>query len=178
MDKLRFRCLWLAVILVLAALSGCTTLLPTAKKEVVSEWNSYDDAVKSLATIEPYKATRGDVHGQGLDPRLNPAITVLHFADVLQRFSAAALIKPEDVDRGIRDCLHAGKQCGGYAISVKKIDRNRVGSFWLDSFNFKRETVTTGWGVDALSVPEEERDDRIRGVLRALHRWGAGAGDG
>lgn len=132
--------------------SSCSTLLPTAKREVVSDWNSYENAVKSLAAIEPYKATRADVHNEGLDPRRNPAITVMHFGDVLQRFAAGALIKPEDVDRGIRDCLHAGKQCSGYAISVKKVDRNRVGNFWLDSFNFKRETVTTGWSVDALLV--------------------------
>ncbi len=67
--------------------------------------------------------------------------TAAHFADVLQRFSAAALIKPEDVDRGIRGCLHAGTQRSGYAISVKKIDRNRVANFWLDSFNFTSLTV-------------------------------------
>ena len=82
----------------------------------------------------------------------NPAIIVLHFGDVLQRFSAAALIKPDDVDRGIRDCLHVGKQCNAYAISVKKVSRNRVGNFWVDSLNFRRETVTTGWNVDALLV--------------------------
>jgi len=144
--------LWLVAPIIGLALSGCSTLLPTSKKEIVSDWNSYENAVKSLSTIEPYKATRVDVHKEGLDPRLNPAITVMHFGDVLQRFAAAALIKPEDVDRGIRDCLHAGKQCSGYAIMVKKVDRSRVGSFWLDSFNFKRETVTTGWGVDALLV--------------------------
>jgi len=144
--------LWLVALTIGLAMSGCSTLLPTSKKEVVSDWNSYENAVKSLSFIEPYKATRVDVHKEGLDPRLNPAITVMHFGDVLQRFAAAALIKPEDVDRGIRDCLHAGKQCSGYAIKVKKVDRSRVGNFWLDSFNFKRETVTSGWGVDALLV--------------------------
>lgn len=149
--------LWLVIWIIGSALSGCSTLLPTSKKEVISDWNSYESAVKSLSTIEPYKATRADVHQQGLDPRLNPAITVMHFGDVLQRFAAAALIKPDDVDRGIRDCLHAGKQCSGYAISVKKVDKNRVGNFWLDSFNFKRETVTTGWGVDALLVFVDDR---------------------
>ena len=35
---------------------------------------------------------------------------------------------------------------------VKKFDRSRVGSSWLDSFNFRRETVATGWGVNALLV--------------------------
>jgi hypothetical protein len=132
--------------------SGCATLLPTSKGEIVSEWNSFDDAQKSLAGFVPYTATRGVLHEQGLDPSRNPAITVLHFADVLQRFSAAALIKPEDVDRGISDCLHAGLHCSGYAILVKKVERRRVGNFWLDTFNFKRETVSTGWSVEALLV--------------------------
>jgi hypothetical protein len=131
---------------------GCTTLLPSSRTEVVSVWSSYDDAVKSLATVAPYLSTRQSVHAQGLDPGRNPAITVLHFADVLQRFAAATLIKPEDVDRGIRDCLKAGKQCGGYIIAVEKLHRRRVGSFWLDSLNFRRETVTTGWRVDVLLV--------------------------
>jgi hypothetical protein len=131
---------------------GCTTLLPSSRSEVVSDWSSYDNAVKSLATLAPYTSTRQSVHAQGLDPSLNPAITVLHFADVLQRFAAATLIKPEDVDRGIRDCLQSGKQCGGYTIAVEKLHRQRIGNFWLDSLNFRRETVTTGWRVDVLLV--------------------------
>lgn len=138
-------------------LGACSTLLPESKREVVSDWKSYDNAASSLSTLQPFKATRADVHQEGLDPRLNPAITVLHFGDVLQRFAAAALIKPDDVDRGIRDCLHAGKQCTGYAVAVRKLDRQRVGNFWLDSFSFKRETLTTGWSVEALLVFVDDR---------------------
>jgi len=150
---------WRAWSLVVAALvlSGCASLLPGSRTEVVSAWGSYDDALQSLAIITPYGTTRAQVHGMGLDPRVNPAVTVLHFGDVLQRFAAATLIRPEDVDRGIRDCLHAGQHCTGYSISVKKIARQRVGSFWLDSLNFKRETVSTGWSVDALLVFVDDR---------------------
>lgn len=143
------RCVALVVIV---ALSGCASLLPTAKTEVVSGWNSYQDAVRALGAIEPYTATRNDVHALGLDPEKSPTITVLHFADVLQRFSAAALQRPEDLDAGVRDCLRAGKRCTGYAIAAKKLDSDRVGNFWLDSFNFRREIVTSGWSVDALLV--------------------------
>jgi hypothetical protein len=184
------RLIRLFALLGLAAMAGaCTTLLPTAKTEVVSDWNSYDDAVKSLSSITPYKATRAEVHLEGLDPHLNPAITVLHFSDVLQRFAAAALIKPEDVDRGIRDCLHVGKQCSGYAISVKKLDHRRVGNFWVDSLNFKRETVTKGWSVDALLVfvddllvyeliggqPTINEYEVRRNPLGPLQGWGDGS---
>ncbi len=165
---------------------ACTTLLPDARTEVVSDWNSFDDAVRSLDTVAPYTSTRQSVHAQGLDPRRNPAITVLHFADVLQRFAAATLIRPEDVDQGIRDCLRAGKQCGGYAIAVEKRHRQRVGSFWLDSLNFRRETLTTGWRVDVLLVfvddalvyklvagqPTIHERDLRRNPLGPLQSWG------
>jgi hypothetical protein len=174
-----------AVLLALAS-GGCSTLLPTSRTEVVSDWSSYDQAMRSLAAFEPYKATRTEVHSQGLDPRSNPAIIVLHFGDVLQRFSAAALIRPEDVDRGIRDCLHVGKQCNAYAISVKKVNRNRVGNFWVDSLNFRRETVTTGWHVDALLLfvddllvyqlaggqPTINEYEQVRNPLGPLQGWG------
>lgn len=141
-----------ALLATVLMLSACSTLLPTSKTEVTSTWGSYNDAVASLATFAPYQATRQDVHLHGLDPHGNPVVTVLHFADVLKRFSPAMLIKPEEVDRGIADCLRAGKKCSGYAISVKKLYRKRVSNFWLDSLNFNRETVTTGWSVEALLV--------------------------
>jgi hypothetical protein len=165
---------------------GCSTLLPSSRTEVVSDWSSYDDAVVSLATVAPYTSTRQSVHAKGLDPSRNPAITVLHFADVLQRFAAATLIKLEDVDRGIRDCLQAGERCGGYAIAVEKLHRKRVGGFWLDSLNFRRETVTTGWRVDVLLVfvddalvyklvggrPTINEVDLRRNPLGPLQGWG------
>jgi hypothetical protein len=133
-------------------LVACSTLLPTSRTEVVSGWNGYDEASASITALAPYVASRQAVHDKGLDPHRNPAVTVLHFADVLQRFAAATLIRPEDVDPGIRDCLQAGKRCSGYAVKVEKLRRERVGNFWLDSLSFKRETVTTGWRIEALLV--------------------------
>ncbi len=90
------------------------------------------------------------------------------------------------VDPGIRDCLQAGKQCGGYAIAVEKLHRQRIGSFWLDSLNFRRETVTTGWRVDVLLVfvddalvyklvggrPTIHEVDLRRNPLGPLQGWG------
>lgn len=168
------------------ALAGCSNLLPSARTEVVSDWNSYDDAQRALATITPYAATRQSIHAQGLEPSRNPSITVLHFADVLQRFAAATWIRPEDVDPGIRDCLKAGQRCNAYAIAVEKLHRQRVGSFWVDSFNFRRETVTTGWRVDVLMVfvddllvyqmvggrPTIHEVDSKRNPLGPLQGWG------
>ena len=57
-----------------------------------------------------------------------------------------------ELDEGVRQCLKAGRRCSGYAVAVRKVSSDRVGNFWLDAFNFKRETYTTGWSVDALLV--------------------------
>ena len=35
---------------------------------------------------------------------------------------------------------------------MKKLARQRVGNFWVDSLDFRRETVTTGWSVEVLLV--------------------------
>ena len=142
----------LCAALTCAVLGGCSTLLPSSQNEIVSVWTSYDDAVRALSNFTPYVSTRQHLHEQGLDPHRNPAVTVLHFADVLQKFSAAAMIRTSDVDRGIRDCLQAGKLCNAYAIFVKKRTSKRQGDFWLDSLGFKRETVTEGWSIEALEV--------------------------
>jgi hypothetical protein len=184
--KMRAMCRAALVLAACLVAAGCSTLLPSSRSEVVSDWKSYADAVASLAAMAPYTATRQSVHAQGLDPKTNPAITVLHFADVLQRFAAATLIKPEDVDRGIRDCLQAGRRCSGYAIAVEKLHRRRTGNFWLDSLNFRRETVTDGWRVDVLLVfvddglvyqliggrPTINAVDLRRNPLGPLQGWG------
>jgi hypothetical protein len=141
-----------AIALVLGALGGCTSLLPTSRTDVASRWTSYEDAERALATMQAFEARRDDVHRQGLDPRLGPGITVLHFADVLQRFAAVVQSRPDHVDPGVNACLQAGQRCSGYAISVKKLSRQRVGNFWVDSLDFRRETVTTGWSVEVLLV--------------------------
>jgi hypothetical protein len=33
---------------------------------------------------------------------------------------------------------------------VRRTSRKRIGNFWLDSFNFYRETDVTGWSFNAL----------------------------
>jgi hypothetical protein len=142
----------LVLVLTFGVLGGCTSLLPTSRTDVTSRWNSYDDAEIALARLEAFKATREDVHRQGLDPHLGPGITVLHFADVMQRFTAVVQSRPDHVDPGVNACLQAGQRCSGYAISVKKLARQRVGNFWVDSLDFRRETITTGWSVEVLLV--------------------------
>jgi hypothetical protein len=166
--------------------TACTALLPSTRQDVAAPWASYQEAVQSISALKPYQTSRSAVHAQGLDPQHAPMVKGLHFADVLQRLSPAMLLHPTETDRGIRDCWQAGQRCTGYAIAVRKVTRVRVGNFWLDSLNFKRVTVTSGWSVDALLVfvddelvyalvggqPTILTHEEARNPLGPLQSWG------
>lgn len=148
----RWPSLALRLGLVSLLLSGCAGLLPSARQESVSPWRSYGDAERTLTRLAPYQTQRADVHREGLDPQVNPGVTVLHMGDVMQRFAPLLLSQPVDLDAGLRDCFNAGRRCSGYQVAVKKLARRRVGNFWLDSLNFRRETHSTGFQVEWVLV--------------------------
>ncbi|HEX7560546.1 MAG TPA: hypothetical protein VF386_15200, partial [Usitatibacter sp.] len=54
------------------------------------------------------------------------------------------------LDRGLHECLEAGKSCTGYSIGVRELKHDRTGSFWQDALGFKRVVDTTGWQFNAL----------------------------
>ena len=130
------------------ALAGCRALLPSSDVTTHDSWKSFDEARAAVDAIIPSYTQRADLAASGLDPYQNPAITILTFSDVVQRFAGA--VRPEELDSGVRACLTAGKACSGYAILVRRNDRERIGSFWLDLFNFRREVDIKGWTFNAL----------------------------
>jgi hypothetical protein len=142
---------WRALVLALAAgLAGCAALLPRAEFATQGTWKDYESAKAAVDRIVPLESRRADLTDAGIHPQTNPAISVLSFSDVVQRFAVGAAIRQEELDEGIRRCLTAGKLCTGYAINLKRTDRKRIGNFWADSFNFRRETDITGWSFNAL----------------------------
>jgi hypothetical protein len=132
-----------------ASLAACAAWLPKAHTVTVVSWASYDDAKGAIDKIVPYQSRRADLTAQGIDPVENPTITILNYSDIAQRFATGAIVGADQVDRGIRECLVAGKSCTGYQIEARRTNRNRVGNFWLDSFTFKRETDVSGWSFRA-----------------------------
>jgi hypothetical protein len=136
----------------LAAPAGCKTLLPSGVDHTIQPWSSYEDAYTAIDHIVPYQTTRQDLGDRKIDPRVNHSITILSYTDLLQRFNAVAAVPPEHLERGIADCLNAGKRCTAYAIEVHQTDTKRIGSFWLDLLNFRRRTLTTGWTFSGLVV--------------------------
>jgi hypothetical protein len=139
-----------ALILAAAALCGCESLLPRADVATQQAWGDFEEARAAIARIAPKQTTRTELSAAGIDPLKNASVTILGLPDVMQRFTVGTAVDAQDLDPGIRECLAAGNACTGYAILVRRSDRRRIGSFWADIFNFRRETDVTGWTFNAL----------------------------
>jgi len=144
---MRMASLRLVLVLPLAA---CSALLPTANQKTNSPWESYEAAEANLAQVVPFSTRRKELAGFGLDPHVQPNLTVLNYAAVLHRFVPAGVTRPAESDKGLQACLEAPSECSGIEIHLSGEHRQRVGSFWPDFFNFRRESHITGWTFDAI----------------------------
>ena len=141
-----------SLLALVALLTGCTALLPKSKAETEVGWATFEEARAAIQKIEPYRTTRADLTAVGIGTERDPTITLLSHVDIAVRFPIGGVLREEDVDRGIRDCLKAGKACNAYLINAKRTNRDRVGNFWLDALRFRREVDVTGWTFNALVI--------------------------
>jgi hypothetical protein len=141
-----------SLLALVALLTGCTALLPKSKAETEVGWATFEEARAAIQKIEPYRTTRADLKAAGIGTERDPTITLLSHVDIAVRFPIGGVLREEDVDRGIRDCLKAGKSCNAYLINAKRTNRDRVGNFWLDALRFRREVDVTGWTFNALVI--------------------------
>ena len=138
-------------------LAGCAALLPTSHAEVNSPWRTFDEAKVAIERIQPGRTTAAELRASGIDPYESPNLQLLSYSDILLRFPMGASAANGPMDRGLHECLEAGKSCTGYYISVREVRRDRTGSFWQDTLRFKRVLDTTGWQFNALILLVGER---------------------
>lgn len=153
-------------------------------------WREFEDARGSIERLEPYSSRRTELLSNGFDPYQNPAVTILSWPDLLQRFATAEIVKTGILDSGLQECLAAGRRCTGLAINVRRIQRQRRGNFWIDSLGFRREVVVTGWTFNAVIVflddlvvyrafggqPRLEEVSVARNPLGPIQAWGDSLG--
>jgi hypothetical protein len=142
----------IALLTLAVSLAGCSALLPKSKAETESAFTSFEQARDAVDAIQPYKTTRAELRANGIGAANDPTITLLSHVDIAVRFPIGGVLREEDVDRGIRDCLKAGKECNAYRVDIKRTNRDRTGNFWLDALRFKREVDVTGWTFNALII--------------------------
>ncbi len=171
-------------------MTACSSLLPVASDTTRVPWARFDDARLAIEQLEPDISRRSELMADGFDPYHNPAVTILSWPDLLQRFANINAIRGNELDHGLQRCLVAGKRCSGLSINVRKTRRERIGNFWLDSLAFRREILVTGWTFNALIVfvddvvvyrsfggqPRLEEFSVTRNPLGPIQGWGDSIG--
>lgn len=143
---------FLAIYILVILTMGCSTLLPSTKQTIKSPWSSFDEAKSAFDRIIPGKTTFEELKSLGFDPFSTPNVKILTYLDIIQRFMANPSIKKEELDEGIQVCIDAKGKCRAYELEPKITTSKRYGNFWLDFFNFKRNTKESGWSFKALII--------------------------
>jgi hypothetical protein len=142
----------LMAIVVVFALAGCASLLPSEKRTVKSPWKSFSDAKTAFDRIVPYQTTTDDLVKLEFDPYTTSNITILTYLDIIQRFMPNPSISQKDLDQGLQDCLSVKDLCGAYEMKQQNLQQERYGNVFLDIFNFRRQSRRSGWEFDVLIV--------------------------
>lgn len=149
------RAAGLTVLACAALLGGCANLLPTAQTQVRSPWRSFEEARIAIESITPERTRAPELVRLGIDPYTSPNVQLLTYSDIALRFPIN--VASGHLDKGLRDCLEAGKTCTGYYVNVREVRRDRIGGFWEDTLGFKRTVEVTGWSFNALVLLIEDR---------------------
>ena len=131
---------------------GCGSMLPEGQLETKTPWDSYAAGQDMFARIAPGKTTLNDLKSLGVDPDKTANVATLGHADLLRRLVAASSFDITRVDPALQVCVSGANSCLAYEIVQTHTDRKRIGGFWGDFFNFRRQVDVTGWQFDALIV--------------------------
>jgi hypothetical protein len=135
---------------VIAAICGCSALLPRGEAVTASPWHSFEEAQQAFDQIVLHQTTAADLKRLMIDPSSTPNVIILNYSDVLRRFIPNPSIDASSLDTGVQECLRAATRCQGYEVDHRVLKRKRYGSFLADLLNFKRKTDIAGWRFNAV----------------------------
>jgi len=125
-----------------AIITGCAALLPRTTTISKSPWKSYREVVDAYDKVIPNKSSLSEIRKLGFDIYSTPNLKILSYVDIAV---ATSTLKRDVAGDGIEACLRARGICTGYVFEPQVYISNRYGNFWLDTFNFKRKTLESGW---------------------------------
>lgn len=133
-------------------MAGCSSLLPRGKTENTTRWDSFAAMMADYERVVPYDTSVEDLKQLGFHPDSNPNVVILSNVEITERFLNSSVLRREDIAPGLLECVDAGERCRGYELAQEQISNRRLGNFWLDFLNFRREVETKGWRFKAVIV--------------------------
>lgn len=138
--------------MVCAALSACTSLLPSSSSRTPSRFSSFESAREAVLRIVPLETRLSELKDIGFDPEGGSNVALIPYPDILARLAPYPALPLPLLDPGVRKCVEDQAACRGYLFHFERQGRRRTGSFWLDFLNIRRTTEVTGWTFDALVI--------------------------
>jgi hypothetical protein len=140
--------------MLLAGLCGCTSMLPRGSTTARGAFESFEAAEAALAQVVPYRTTVPELEALGFK-RQSPNVVLISYPDSIARLAPNSQVPLGSMDQGIRECIEARMSCQVYEFHFTRQTQQRVGNFLLDFFNFRRNTVVSGWRFTALVVVKD-----------------------
>tara|TARA_Y100000310_G_scaffold194590_1_gene194574 strand:+ start:1091 stop:1672 length:582 start_codon:yes stop_codon:yes gene_type:complete len=154
----------LLCVLIITVSVGCNTAswLPSKSVNTQTQWKSYEELQSVVKGIKRGH-TLEDVKRLGLDVNTTPNVQLLTYLDIAKRFGLIGLKdKSVTIPDGVKRLMDAAEKGKGYELNVQATEHNRVGSFWADFFQFRKNTHTTGWQLSVLLIVV---DDKVEYIL-------------
>ena len=140
---------------------GCSSFLPSKTVDTQTQWASYQE-VESMVKAIRRGHTLEDVKKLGLDVNKTPNIQSLTYLDIAKRFG---LIGFRDqivaVPDGVKKMMFAAERGRGYELNVEATRSQRIGNFWTDFLQFRKNTHTTGWKFSVLLIVVNNRVEYV-----------------
>jgi hypothetical protein len=140
---------------------GCGTLLPSKTTSTQTIWKSYQEVESVVEQIQPGH-TLQDLRQLGLDVDTTPNIESLTYIDIAKRFGLIGLKdRTVTIPDGVKKLMEAAEKGKGYELNVKSTRSQRIGGFWADFFNFRKNTHTTGWEFTVLLIVVNDKVEYV-----------------
>jgi len=146
--------LWLfpSLLMMLAGLSACSSLLPRGSTDVASGFGAFEEARDAIERVTPYQTTTAQLRELGFDVQASANVRQIPYPEVVARLAPNPSVPLAMLDAGIRDCIESRQACRAYEFTFGHQNSRREGSFWADFLNFRRRTEITGWRFLGLVV--------------------------
>lgn len=143
--------------LTLLILNGCASMLPSAQQHTEARWHNYEEARLAFDAIQPGSTSKAQLADMGFDPFKVPNIKLLNYLELMRIFLPNDSIRLADLHPDIQSCLSARNECLGYEVLLGNNAKQRFGNLFLDLFNFRRQTRSSGWQFRGLIVLRKDQ---------------------
>ncbi len=149
-----------AIIGVTLALVGCggLGLLPHGSDLSSNETcKNYNDVVVAYSNIVPGQTREAELSKLGFDATLQPNAEQISYLGVIERFMPRDSIRFDHLASPVRDCIQAQERCSAYVFHPSRLEKERMGSVFLDLLGFERTTLDHGWAAEVVLLVQDGR---------------------